>query len=207
MFKPILKKEVIGSFHDVSYQTFMSKKALSLTQTAVLLALIVVIEYLMVGPQYILIKGSIVNLILVVATLLIGLPAGILISIFTPLLAVVTGHLALPVLAPVVALGNLVFVLIWWLIVRHVKETKSVMNYLIAVVVSSLVKFAFLYLAVAWYILPVVLKGIVAKKPPLKVALLAQFGMPQLITAVIGGVIAMLILPRLAKAIQFIAKN
>lgn len=39
----------------------MSKKALTLTQTAVLLALIVVVEYLMVGPQYILIKGSIVK--------------------------------------------------------------------------------------------------------------------------------------------------
>lgn len=185
----------------------MSKKALSLTQTAVLLALIVVIEYLMVGPQYILIKGSIVSLILVVATLLIGLPAGILISIFTPLLAVVTGHLAMPVLAPVVALGNLVFVILWWLIVRHVKESKSLISYIVATVVSSLAKFAFLYLAVAWYILPVVLKGLVAKKPPIKVALLAQFGMPQLITAVIGGVIAMLILPRLAKAIQSIEKN
>ena len=184
----------------------MSKKALSLTQTAVLLALIVVIEYLMVGPQYILIKGSIVNLILVVATLLIGLPAGILISIFTPLLAVVTGHLAMPVLAPVVALGNLVFVILWWLIVRHVKESKSLISYIVATVVSSLAKFTFLYLAVAWYILPVVLKGLVAKKPPIKVALLAQFGMPQLITAVIGGVIAMLILPRLAKAIQSIKK-
>lgn len=113
----------------------MSKKALSLTQTAVLLALIVVIEYLMVGPQYILIKGSIVNLILVVATLLIGLPAGILISIFTPLLAVVTGHLAMPVLAPVVALGNLVFVILWWLIVRHVKESKSLISYIVATVV------------------------------------------------------------------------
>ena len=161
----------------------MSKKALSLTQTAVLLALIVVIEYLMVGPQY------------------------ILISIFTPLLAVVTGHLAMPVLAPVVALGNLVFVILWWLIVRHVKESKSLISYIVATVVSSLAKFAFLYLAVAWYILPVVLKGLVAKKPPIKVALLAQFGMPQLITAVIGGVIAMLILPRLAKAIQSIEKN
>ena len=81
----------------MSYRIIMSKKALTLTQTAVLLALIVVVEYLMVGPQYILIKGSIVNLILVVATLLVGLPTGILISIFTPLLAIVTGHLAMPV--------------------------------------------------------------------------------------------------------------
>jgi hypothetical protein len=185
----------------------MSKKALNITQTAVLLALIVVIEYLMVGPQYILIKGSIVNLILIVATLLVGLPAGILISIFTPLLAVVTGHLALPVLAPVVGLGNIVLVVLWWAIVRYVKLGQPLISHIVATLVSSLAKFAFLYLAVAHYILPVVLKGIVAKKPQMKVALLAQFGMPQLITAVIGGVIAALILPRLAKAIQTIAKN
>ncbi|WP_155819741.1 ECF transporter S component [Lactococcus laudensis] len=191
----------------MSYRIIMSKKALTLTQTAVLLALIVVVEYLMVGPQYILIKGSIVNLILVVATLLVGLPTGILISIFTPLLAIVTGHLAMPVLAPVVAVGNLVFVILWWLIVRHVKVVQSLISYVIATIVSSLAKFDFLYLAVAWYILPVMLKGIVAKKPQIKVALLAQFGMPQLITAVIGGVIAMLILPRLVKAIQSIEKN
>jgi hypothetical protein len=185
----------------------MSKKAINITQTAVLLALIVVIEYLMVGPQYILIKGSIVNLILIVATLLVGLPAGVIISIFTPLLAVVTGHLALPVLTPVVALGNIVLVVLWWAIVRYVKFKPVAISHALATLASSLAKFAFLYLAVSQYILPVVLKGIVAKKPQMKVALLAQFGMPQLITAVIGGVIAILILPRLAKAIKTIEKD
>ncbi|MDR0921164.1 MAG: ECF transporter S component [Lactobacillales bacterium] len=180
----------------------MNKKTLSITQTAILLALIVVVEFLMVGPQYILIKGSIVNLILIAATILVGLPAGLLISIFTPILAIVTGHLAMPVLAPVVAIGNIVFVLLWWIILSYMKGNNPLAHYVVAIIISAIAKFAFLYLAVSKYILPVALKAVVAQKPQIKGALLAQFGMPQLITAIIGGILALIIIPRLAKIIN-----
>lgn len=180
----------------------MNQNLLKLAQTAILLALIVVIEYLMVGPQYILIKGSIVNLVLVMGTLLVGLPAGMFISIFTPVLALVTGHLALPVLIPLVTVGNLVLVVIWWMVMRGVQLQQVWWRYGLVIVMSSVLKFAVLYLAVKSYVLPVVLSAQVAKQPQLAKVLLAQFGMPQLITAVIGGSLAVIILPRLRQALD-----
>lgn len=71
----------------------MSNKTLYITRTAVLLALTLVFQMLriviqpIVGPGHVFIVGSLVNLALIVAAGRIGLTAGIIISIATPIVA------------------------------------------------------------------------------------------------------------------------
>ena len=84
-------------------------------------------------------------------------------------------------------------------------NSKSIVRKVIAWVAAAAAKFAALYAIVVGLICGVLSEGLLAagtlKEPMLK-ALPATFSWPQLITALIGGAVALLIVPVLRKALK-----
>lgn len=141
------------------------------TRTAVLLALTVVFQSLKLGQ---LVTGSLVNAILFISACMIGWSSGALIGSITPLVALLIGILK-PALAPAVPfimLGNAILVLVFC----SLKDK----NFLVAVVVASCAKFLVLYISTRF---------LISLNPVIVTAL--QF--PQLLTAFIGGSVALII--------------
>jgi len=141
-----------------------------LTRTAILLAIALLFQ---IGgfPQYL--TGPLVNTVLYLSTMIVGWQGGVLIGIFTPIIAIMRGILPPPLapLIPFIALGNgILSILFFWL------KSK---NKILGIVIASTVKFLILVTAV---------KLLVQVPPP--VAQMMSF--PQLVTALSGGVIALL---------------
>lgn len=176
----------------------MNRKALWVTETAILLALLVAIQVFTAPLGTTLITGSLVNLVLVVAAVVGGLASGLTVAILSPVFAFMLGiGPAFPHIVLCVMLGNAVLVLTWYFIVGKHSDNK-IASYVIAIISAAAAKFIFLYLSVVKLVVPIVLQI-----PAPKAAIVSSaFSFPQLITAIIGGVVAAVILPALRKAIK-----
>lgn len=169
-----------------------------LTRTALLLALTLLFQSLrslipLPTDLSLFIVGSLVNGSLLVTTHMVGLNSGIIISIITPVVAFFQGHLAFPVLIPIVALGNIILVFLY-----HILRKKSQW---IALISGALIKTVFLYFAIVHFALPVLIVPTIPTKQAevlLKV-MSFNFSWPQIITAMIGGILAFSIIPVLTK--------
>ncbi len=174
-------------------------KVLWITRTAVLLALLVVLQAV-TKPLGQLVTGSCVNAVLAVAALLGGMGCGVVIALLSPVLAFLLGIAPQAVTVPAIMAGNAVFVVLLSLS-RNREMGQKIVTWLIAAVA----KFAALYLLVVKLICgllaPALLSGGMLKEPMLK-ALPTMFAWPQLITALIGGGIALVIYPLLKKGIR-----
>lgn len=148
-----------------------------------------------------LIIGSLVNLVLFVAVATTGVWGGIVIAIATPVVALLQGHIPFPQMIFVVAAGNLALVLVFNIFVNKIASLK-----LVGVISAAVIKTAVLWTTVSLAIapfLPNFLPGKPAKALGLiKTTLIASFSWPQLVTALIGGAIALAIIPVLKKAIR-----
>lgn len=155
----------------------MKDKANLLTKAAVLLAIAMVFQITRMG-QYA--TGTGINAVLITAVGVCGLPWAAAIGFMTPMLAVLLGVQppATIVLVPFIIAGNIVYAALF----RILKNN----NIYIGVVAAAFAKFVLLYTAA---------NIIVSRLPaPIKLA----FSFPQLITALAGGAIAIVIL-RMAK--------
>ena len=174
-------------------------KVLWITRTAVLLARLVVLQAVTM-PLGQLVTGSCVNAVLAVAALFGGMGCGVAIALISPVLAFMLGIALQAVTVPAIMVGNAVFVLLLSF-ARSVGAGQRIAMWLLAAVA----KFAALYLLVVKLICgvlaPALLAGGVLKEPMLK-ALPNMFALPQLITALIGGGIALAIFPLLKKGIR-----
>jgi len=178
------------------------KTLLWITRTAVLIALLITFQWglssLTGGNQFVV--GSAVNLVLIVAAIASGLYSGITVAIISPFLAFVLGvGPAIFLLIPFIAVGNLVLVLVWYFLVKKIPV--SIDNYvrmIIALIAGAVLKFLVLYLLIAKFAISVLLTLPAVKAT----ALSATFSLPQLVTASIGGVIAILIMPIIKKAVK-----
>ena len=139
-----------------------------LTTTALLLALALAVQQFKI--QWL--TGPGVNAILVLATLMCAL-SGIIIGIFTPLVALIMGIMPFAPAIPFIMLGNAL------LCIGYTWGKK--INPLVGVVTGAILKFILLSLAVRY---------IIAAPPPVAAAL----SFPQLVTALTGGLIAIIIL-------------
>ncbi len=168
------------------------KKTLWITQTAVLTALLVLLQSITkAGGQ--LLTGSCVNAVLAVAVLFAGLWSGVTVAVISPFFAFLLGigPQLLPVV-PAIAVGNLVYVLLW-----HFLFGKQLWRQGSGLLLAAAGKFLVLYLLVVQLlcrILPLAEKQVTT--------FTAMFSCPQLVTALIGGVIALLILPILRKVFR-----
>ena len=103
---------------------------------------------------------------------------------------------------PAIMVGNTVLVVLLYFIAG---DCASVGKRVAAWLVAAIAKFATLYLLVVKLICGVMAPGLLAsgtlKEPMLKM-LPTMFSLPQLITALIGGGVAMLMIPVLRKALH-----
>ena len=180
----------------------MSKKIRWITETAVMLALLVCLQAL-TKPMGQLVTGSCVNTVLAVAALVGGLNCGLVVALCSPVLAYLLGIAPQILTVPAIMVGNTVFVvLLSWL---ADKTGKNIVRQVIAWVAAAAAKFAALYAIVVWVICGVLSESLLAAgtlKAPMLKALPATFSWPQLITALIGGAVALIITPVLRKALH-----
>ena len=182
----------------------MRKRVLWITETAALLALLVCLQWL--GSQIPtpmvkqLVTGSCVNAVLAVTALMVGLSGGLIVAVVSPVLAYALGIAPQIVTVPAIMVGNGVYVAL-----LHFLAGKKLWRQVLAWVVASLAKFAALYTIVVVLICGVFSEKLLAAgtlKAPMLQALPASFSWIQLVTALTGGALALLILPVLRKALH-----
>jgi len=147
------------------------------SRTAVLFALTLVIQLLGL-PQFI--TGPLVNAFLLLATMMVGVSSGMVIGLFTPWVAFSRGILPAPMgpMIPFIMLGNVTLVIVFFLITTRRENNIGFLG--LGIVIGSIAKYLVLSQSVTF---------LVSVPPP--VAKMMQF--PQLITALVGGVIAIVI--------------
>ena len=180
----------------------MKRKLRWITETAIMLALLVTLQAL-TKPMGQLVTGSFVNAVLAVSVLVGGLWCGVTVAVISPVLAYLLSIAPQILTVPAIMVGNAVFVLLLYFLADP--SGKNLVKQGIAWVTAALAKFAALYAIVVWVICGVLAESLLASgalKQPMLKALPATFSWPQLITALIGGAVALLIVPTLRKALK-----
>lgn len=180
----------------------MGKKILWVTETAIMLALLVTLQALTKGFGQ-LVTGTFVNVVLAVSVLVGGWATGLTVALISPVLAFLLNIAPMALTVPAIMVGNTVYVLLLWLIVG--KRYNNVVLRMIAWLAAAFAKFGTLYLIVVKLICGVLAPSLLASgimKEPMLKALPATFSYPQLITALIGGAVALVIVPGLRKALR-----
>ena len=180
----------------------MNKKIRWITETAVMLALLVAFQAI-TKPMGQLVTGSFVNAVLAITVLLSGLYSGLTVALISPVLAFLLGIAPQILTVPAIMAGNAVYVVLLYLIAG--KDSKKILLQVLAWVSAAVAKFAVLYSIVGLLICKVLANKLIASgvmKPPMVKALPVTFGLPQLFTALIGGAVALLIVPVLRKALN-----
>ena len=180
----------------------MKKKILWITETAVMLAALVALQYV-TKPLGQLVTGSCVNLVLAVTVLLAGASGGVTVALISPVMAYLLGIAPQILTVPAIMVGNTVFVLLLHALVSRSEGKISVQ--VTGWILAAVAKFAALYLIVAKLICGVLAEDLLASgalKEPMLKALPATFSWPQLLTALIGGGLALIIVPTVRKAVK-----
>ncbi len=180
----------------------MNRKIRWITQTAVMLALLIALQALS-KPMGQLVTGSFVNAVLAVTVLIAGLSSGITVALISPWLAYLLGIAPQILTVPAIMVGNAVFVTVLHFLAGE--DSKKIVRQILAWVAAAVAKFAVLYAIVVWLICGVLaekLQETGALKAPMLKTLPAMFSWPQLFTALIGGAVALLIAPVLRKALR-----
>ena len=164
-----------------------------ITKTAMLIALAVVFQF--VGkafPAGQFLTGPLINTCLIVAVGMVGVWSGVTVAILSPVIALATGMNPNILFAPFIALANIVFVVIFAMFIGKERRTELAVKPVVGIIVGSLLKFLVLFL------------GITILLPALNVtvapAFIFAFGYPQIITALIGGTVGLVVLVILNKS-------
>jgi hypothetical protein len=177
----------------------MKKKALWITETAAMLALLIALQWV-TKPLGQLVTGSCVNAVLAVATLLCGLSSGLTVALLSPLFAYLLGIAPNLIAVPVIMAGNAFFAFL-----LSILAGKQLWKRILAWFAAAAGKFAVMYALIAWVICGAASDFLLAQgllKAPMLKALPVTFGVTQLFTALIGGGVALLIVPVLKKALH-----
>jgi hypothetical protein len=172
-------------------------KVLWITSTAIFIALLVVAQLTTSWVGNTLITGSVVNMILIVSVMTRGLASGVSVAAVSPVLARFFGIGPLWGIIPFQIAGNVTLVLLWFLIGSRIIGGNRLVSRGVAMVVAAAAKFLVLYVTIVRVAVPMLL-GL----PEAQGAAISKiFSVSQLFTALIGGALAILLLPRLTKAI------
>ena len=180
----------------------MKKKIWWITETAVMLALLVTLQTL-TKPMGQLVTGSFVNAVLAVTVLVAGLYSGVTVALISPVLAYLLGIAPQILTVPAIMVGNTAYVVLLYFIAGT--DSKKVLRRAAAWIIAATVKFATLYAIVVWLICGVFAERLMdagTLKAPMLNMLPATFSWPQLITAMIGGAVALIIAPLIRKALD-----
>lgn len=172
-----------------------------ITRTAVLIALLITLQWATAGTQAFAgqyITGSLVNCVLAIAAIFGGLWCSVTVAILSPFFAFMLGiGPKLLQIVPCIAFGNLVYVLLLERLLG--RKIRPVWYQCLGLVFSAAAKFGALYAAVIKILIPAMGDGL---KAPQIQTFTAMFSWPQLVTALLGGTLALLILPVLRKTIK-----
>lgn len=164
----------------------------TITRTAVLLAVVVVVQ--MVGrnlPYSNFIVGPLVNMCILIAAMTAGVGGGIAIAVLSPFTSLINNHApmaaALLPFAPAIAAANLLFVVVFYFLYNKSKYA--------GIVLGALLKFGFLFGVVNLFLN-------IFDFPKFAKTLITMFSWPQLVTALVGGFIAIPVIQRIRKAID-----
>ncbi len=138
--------------------------------------------------------GPTVNAILLLTLYFSGLNWALLIGITTPVLAFLSGVLATPMapFIPFIGIGNGIYILMFSML-KNKKHGET-----LGIIVASLLKFLFLYLS-ATQIINIFAFGI---PEPVKQKLAIAMGVPQFLTALVGGYVAVFLHSLLKKRLK-----
>ena len=190
----------------------MNKKILWITETAVMLALLICLQWVggMIPTPLTkqLITGTMVNCVLAVTVLLAGRSSGLTVALISPVFAYWFGIARVFTAVPLIMAGNVCYVLILSLFLQ--RSFKPAWKQPVALGTAALAKFAVLYglgVKLVGGVMFDTLNGKVFAGNPLmnqKVLkqLMNMFAWPQLVTAVTGGILALLMVPMLRKALR-----
>ena len=185
----------------------MNKKIRWITETAVLLTLLVTLQAL-TKPMGQLVTGTCVNCVLAVAVLYSGMGSGVVIALVSPVCAYLLGIAPNFITVLPIMVGNVCYVVLLRLI--YGRTGRPFWRRSVGLAVAATAKFGTLYLLVVKIICGLAAGALLGQKigntvllatPMLKV-LPTMFSWPQLITALSGGVLALIITPALQKALH-----
>ena len=176
----------------------MNKKVKWITCSAAAIALIVLAQLATAPLKMQLLTGSLVNLVLALATLLFGWSVGAATAVASPFFAYFLGINAQIAVVPAIAAGNLTYVLVISLVLKLLRAAKlpEFVRDICAVAAGAVCKFGIQFLLIVKWIAPAFL-------PEKAQAVMAvNFGVMQLFTALIGGALACIIYPVVGKGIK-----
>jgi hypothetical protein len=167
----------------------LSKRTLFISRLALLISLTLVIQ--IAGfPQPI--TGPLINMLLFITVTLLGWIAGAILGCLTPLIALIRGQLPamLAPLVPFIAIANTILVLVYFLIYSQILKHTNLVKWLkiiIAVIFAAIAKYLFFILTVK-----IIFPLIVNFSLPDNVVIILMT--PQLLTALVGGVLFLILL-------------
>jgi len=172
-----------------------TKKTLFISRLSLLVSLTLIIQ--IAGfPQPI--TGPLINAMLLITTSLIGCIGGVTLGCLTPIIAILRGQLP-PILAslvPFIAVGNSILVIVFFIVNYRLKiKVNQIRRFQVyfAIFSAAVAKFLFLVSTVK-IIFPLILMHQVPQK------YITLLMIPQLFTALIGGIIFLTLLKILDKA-------
>lgn len=177
----------------------MKIKTKQITVTAIMLAICLVSQFFKNLSVYI--TGPIINAALILTVLYAGMACGIILSIILSIITPVTSFFitgspvmaAIPAMFPCIMIGNIILVVCVGLLR---KKCGKAAGFPVSIAIGAILKALFMGIAIALIILPAFLPAPMHKMLPV---LQLQFSVTQLITAVIGGVYAVIIAAVLKK--------
>ena len=187
----------------------MNRKIRWVTETAVLLALLICLQWVgsFVPAPLVkqLITGSFVNCVRAVTVLLVGMSSGVVVALVSPVCAYLFGIAPNFITIVPIMLGNVCYV-----VLLRKLAGKALWKQSAALATAAVVKFGILYLLVVQVICGLASDALLGKKlgeivvlaPPMLKMLPTMFAWPQLVTAISGGIIALAIVPVLRKALH-----
>ncbi|MDR0897384.1 MAG: hypothetical protein LBN04_05965 [Oscillospiraceae bacterium] len=173
----------------------MNRKVLWITQTAVLTALLIVMQAVTASFGNTIVTGSIVNLILIISVMMAGLSSGLTVAVISPICAKLLGIGPLWMLIPFIVVGNIVLVLMWHFLGNR-SFAKPLLVHIVTLIAAAVGKFLTLYVGIVLIAIPHLLSLPAQQATTIS----GMFSIPQLFTALIGGGVATVLLPLIKNA-------
>jgi len=163
-------------------QALSSNKKIALISLVQFIVLLLAVSFApLINNQ--IITGTIVNASLLIAVILLGMRGAVLLCLLPSIFSLFLGLLPIVMapMVPFIILGNIILVYIFNLL-----RTK---NFFLGLIPAALIKFSFLFF-ISNFIISIFIKQAVADK----IAVMMSY--PQLITALLGGIIAYVLTSR-----------
>ena len=173
----------------------MKLKTKQITVTAIMLAICIISQFFKNLSVYI--TGPVINAALILTAIYAGLACGIILSIITPITSFfITGSpvmAAIPAMFPCIMIGNIILVATVALLRERCGKTAGLP---VSIAIGAAAKALFMGILISLIILPNLLPE---KMQPMMHVLQLQFSVTQFLTALIGGIYAVIIYSVLRK--------